>query len=86
MKKKLLFIGLCLSCIVSIHSLKASGEETNPKKNMNVSSISAKQFASGKWVAMYEGGKVPSKCVCVKSLLDTDCAVGDVSRNLSLCE
>ena len=53
---------------------------------MNVSSISAKQFDSGKWVAMYEGGKVPSKCVCVKSLLDTDCAVGDVSRNLSLCE
>lgn len=86
MKKKLLIIGLCLSCIVSVCSLTVSGAETSSENSKNKQSVSSKQFESGKWVGVYEGGSSPVKCVCVESWLDSECLVGDISKNLSLCE
>lgn len=82
MKKKLLIIGLCISCIGGISSLQASGVEPSQES----SSVSSRQFESGKWVAVYGGSSRPEKCVCVKSTFRTQCMVGDFTTNLSLCE
>lgn len=87
MKTKLLIIALCMFSIVYISSLTANGEtnsETTGREK--TSSVSTRQFESGKWVAEYGGGSVPFRCACVKDPLRSQCRVGDTSTLLSLCE
>lgn len=87
MKKKLLITGLCIVCIVCISSLTANGGTNSEKTGREeTSSVSARQFESGKWVAEYGGGSVPFRCACVKDPLRSQCRVGDTSTLLSLCE
>lgn len=40
----------------------------------------------GKWVAEYGGGSSPFRCKCVEHMLISQCVVGDLSGDLSLCE
>ncbi|MBO8477863.1 MAG: hypothetical protein IAB80_03075 [Bacteroidetes bacterium] len=88
MKKKLLIIGLCISCIVCVSSLKAGGVETGSERNSekNLSAALPRQFESGKWVAEYGNGSAPFRCVCVKDFFKSQCRVGDTSTKMSLCE
>lgn len=87
MKRKLLIIALCITCIVCVSSLTANGETDSAKTGREkTSSVSARQFESGEWVPLYMGSAVPERCVCVKNILRTQCMVGDISTNLSLCE
>lgn len=41
---------------------------------------------SGKWTPEYGGGATPFRCICTSNMWRSQCVVGDITSNLSLCE
>jgi len=48
--------------------------------------VGARDIKSGKWVPEYGGGSRPFRCACAESLMSSQCRVGDITSNISLCE
>ena len=41
---------------------------------------------SGKWTPEYGGGATPFRFICTSNMWRSQCSVGDITSNVSLCE